>query len=145
MGSFVQAYDIKCFTLYHNFRQHLLLLQNIFCQHIFRPEFGVKQRLPKEEFLDPILSGHYKSDDGHSRPITTKSLPAPEVIIEMVRCTCKKDCSSERYSCRSQKFPCIELCKCDRDCQNDKDCQDITYFIDTDNDTDEDDNLQCSV
>jgi hypothetical protein len=57
----------------------------------------------------------------------------------------QEDCSSERCSCKSQKLPCTELCKCVRDCQNDEDCQDITHLSDTDDDTDEYDNLQCSA
>ena len=95
-----------------------------------------------QELLDPLLNGYYKDESGQLRPITTKSLPAPEAIIAMVRCKCKKDCTYNRCSCKLQALPCTELCHCGTDWQNDEDSQDIAFLSDSDNDSEDDDNIQ---
>ncbi len=68
-------------------------------------------------------------------PITTNVLPAPQPIIEMVKCQCKTNCSTQRCSCRKSNLQCAELCSCDTEYTNNEDCNienedsddDITY------------------
>jgi len=57
---------------------------------------------------------------GHSQPITTLVLPAPQDIVEMVRCQCKTDCCMLRCSCQCNNLPCTEICLCgtDNECTN---------------------------
>jgi len=60
---------------------------------------------------------------GHSQPITTLVLPAPQDIVEMVRCQCKTDCCMLRCSCQCNNLPCTEICLCgtDSECTNNGD------------------------
>lgn len=54
-----------------------------------------------------------------------KKLPAPEAIITLVKCNCKKSkCSSNQCSCRRVDLSCTELCGCGADedsCENHQD------------------------
>jgi len=47
--------------------------------------------------------------------------PAPEAIVEIVRCQCKGNCSSNRCSCKSGNLPCADLFLCSTQCENDAD------------------------
>src|SRR6218665_1254959 len=49
--------------------------------------------------------------------------PAPKAIIQLVSCHCKSDCSSARFSCRTNNISCTDLCRCGSECQNDEDTQ----------------------
>ncbi len=76
----------------------------------------------QQQPLDPLQFGYYMDTDGQLLPLTTKVLPAPQAIIELVRCQCRTNCSTQRCSCRRNNLPCTELCVCDIDCANDEDC-----------------------
>ena len=58
------------------------------------------------------------SNDGNLKPITTDVPPAPEAIVEMVRCQCKGNCSSNHISCQFENLPCTDLCLCNTQCEN---------------------------
>ena len=107
-------------------------------QHILRvrvqSRVWAQASIARQEFLDPLQNGFYKDKDGLVKPTTTELLPAPEAIMEMVRCQCKTDCSSARCSCKSRELACTELCQCSADCQNDEDCQDVVFREDSDDD-----------
>ena len=51
-------------------------------------------------------------------PVMTRLLPAPEAIIQLVKC----GCASNRCQCRRNGLPCTDLCSCcdeeDEPCQN---------------------------
>jgi len=113
------------------------LKQHVLRAHIQARVWG-QADIAQQEFLDPLQNGYYKDEDGQLKPMTTESLPAPEAIIEMVRCQCKADCSSHRCSCNSVELPCTELCQCSTDCQNDEDSRDITFASDSDDDSEDD-------
>lgn len=84
------------------------------------------------------MMSYYYILTGMMKPITTEVPPAPEAIIEMVRCQCKSDCSSQRCSCRSKNLRCTDLCLCTNQCENDEDSQaDIHGSDDSDSDNDE--------
>jgi len=55
-------------------------------------------------------------------PIITELKPAPEAIIELVRCGCQKNkCSNARCSCRRASLVCTEMCSCEganESCEN---------------------------
>ena len=91
----------------------------------------------QQQPFEPLNFGYYKNTDGQILPVTTKVLPAPQAIIELVRCKCKTDCSTLRCSCRKNNLPCTELCSCDTECTNDEDSN-----IGNDTDSDDDDNEQ---
>ena len=72
---------------------------------------------------------------GQIKPVTTEVLPAPKAIIEMVRCQCRADCSTDRCSCRSNNLSCTDLCQCGTQCQNDEDSRnDVLLTSDSDDD-----------
>ena len=68
-------------------------------------------------------------------PTTTDVPPPPKAIIEMVRCQCKGNCTSNRCSCKSNNLRCTDLCMCNTHCENDED----TYYENRDSDDDSDD------
>ncbi len=77
----------------------------------------------QQQPFEPLQFGYYKDTDDQLLPVTTLVLPAPQAIIEMVRCQCKTNCSTLRCSCQRSNLPCTELCLCDVDgeCTNDED------------------------
>ncbi|KAG1663115.1 hypothetical protein GQR58_020553 [Nymphon striatum] len=74
----------------------------------------------QQQPFEPLEFGYCIDTDG-LRPVTTKILPAPQAIIELVRCQFKTNCSSQRCSCRKNNLTCTELCLCDTECTNDED------------------------
>ena len=90
--------------------------------------------MQQQQPFEPLNFGYYKNTDGQILPVTTKVLPAPQAVIELVRCRCKTDCSTLRCSCRKNNLPCTELCS---GCPNDEDSN-----IGNDTDSDDDDNEQ---
>lgn len=87
--------------------------------------------------FEPLQFGYYKDTNGQLLPVTMLDLPAPQAIIELVRCQCKTNCSTLRCSCRCNNLPCTELCLCgtDDECTNDED-----FHIENDNSDYDDDN-----
>jgi len=46
-------------------------------------------------------------------PVMTTLPPAPEAVIQLVKCKCAKDqCSSKRCQCRKSGLCCTDLCYC---------------------------------
>lgn len=89
-----------------------------------------------QQLFNPLLHGYYESDSGRILPITSKILPAPQSIIELVRCQCKTNCSSQRCSCRRHNLSCTDLCLCGTDCENDVDSNAMTVTDDSHSDDD---------
>ena len=59
----------------------------------------------QQDLLDPVGNGYHRdSDDGQLQPTATDVLPAPEAILEMIRCQCNGNCSSNRCSCKSKSM-----------------------------------------
>ena len=78
---------------------------------------GKGYKIPK-----PIISplednGWEKSEDGIILPVRSLQLPAPQAIVELVKCGCRGQCSINRCSCIKNKLSCTSLCKCN-DCSN---------------------------
>jgi len=90
----------------------------------------------QQQPLDPLKFGYYKVASGQMFPVTTNTLPAPQAIIELVRCKCNTNCSTQRCSCRKNNLSCTELCLCDTECENDEDCN-----VENDSDGDEDNDM----
>lgn len=51
------------------------------------------------------------SDDGPYIAIRSSDPPAPEAVMNLIKCGCKKGCTG-LCSCRSNSIPCTELCGC---------------------------------
>ena len=43
-------------------------------------------------------------------PIMTDLAPAPQSLLQILRCNCSQDCSSRRCSCRKNGLPCNPAC-----------------------------------
>lgn len=65
----------------------------------------------------PIANGWTRDDSGNLAPMLMCNNPAPESLLELVVCGCKKGCTS-RCSCRKAKLSCTLACGCDNECQN---------------------------
>ena len=106
-------------------------IKHVRLQHRVWHQATVMQQQP----FEPLQFGYSKDRDGQLLPVTTLVLPAPQAIIELVRCQCK----TLRCSCRHNNLPCTELCLCDTDgqCTNDKDCNIENENTDNDNDDQE--------
>ena len=45
--------------------------------------------------------------------------PAPQDIVELLRCQCKAHKTIQRCSCQKHNLACTDLCLCGTDCEND--------------------------
>ena len=59
--------------------------------------------------FDPSLWG-WQIDDGHYEPIMSDHPPAPDELLNVVRCKCKSDCKSSLCSCRRNGLTCVTAC-----------------------------------
>ena len=87
-------------------RQHVLRV------HIQARVWGQASISLQDSQMDPLQNGYHKESDSQLKPTMTNALPAPEAIIEMVSCQCKRDCFSARCSCRKNNLSCTDLCQC---------------------------------
>ena len=64
---------------------------------------------------DPLTLGWRKEDDKFV-PVVSNVPPAPDSVLQLVRCSCQsvQKCS-RRCSCKSKKLVCTELCTCTGD------------------------------
>ena len=58
--------------------------------------------------------------NGILQPIRTTLQPAPDSILKLISCACKKECTSGKCSCKKAGIQCSILCKICQgiDCQN---------------------------
>ena len=71
--------------------------------------------------------------DGVLEVVWVEQLPAPESVLEMVTCNCRRLNCNENCRCRVLSLECTDVCKCHGNCEN------ITYDIASDFDDDEND------
>ena len=71
------------------------------------------------ERMDPKDWGWHVLD-GRFMPIMTDQPAAPPEILDVVRCSCKKDCSTKRCTCKKHGLPCTAICGecCGTSCTN---------------------------
>ena len=66
----------------------------------------------------PIEANGWNAEKGLYIPVRYLALPAPQAVIELIKCFCKAGCKG-RCSCSKNGLPCTPLCKCyGRDCAN---------------------------
>ena len=66
----------------------------------------------------PSPVGHGWESDGNSLTFLWMTKPsAPECVLNVVHCGCKKGCASSRCLCVQNSVACTELCKC-TGCEN---------------------------
>lgn len=66
-------------------------------------------------------------------PVMTLLQPAPNAVLELVRCGCKTHCSSNRCQCRRAGLQCTDLCACFDD--DGDPCQNVNTVVVEDDDT----------
>ena len=59
--------------------------------------------------LEPTKWG-YESKGGKLTPVMTDISPAPERLLSIIRCSCKKECSA-RCSCKKAGLQCATTCR----------------------------------
>ena len=66
-------------------------------------------KVPKPNIPSPENYG-WKKDSKEWPPVMTTTPPAPEVVIEMVKCACvKQQCSTNRCQCRKARLTCTKF------------------------------------
>ena len=114
--------------------------QGVIIQHILRAHLQANvwhQDLnANPELLDPTTLGWVLNEDRTYQPVVSTVAPAPEAVVELVKCSCVASRCSGRCSCKSHSLPCTELCKCgasEEMCDN----QNTGEINDENSDTDE--------
>ena len=74
---------------------------------VWRLDIEPEQQLPSPETFG------WRLDGDKWVPVMTTLTPAPDAVIQLVRCGCPKSkCSSNRCSCRKANLNCTDLCSC---------------------------------
>ncbi|XP_015750019.1 PREDICTED: uncharacterized protein LOC107329879, partial [Acropora digitifera] len=98
--------------------------------------------VPEPQLPSPGTFG-WKSQDEKWVPVTTSLPPAPEAIIQLVKCGCiKTRCSTNRCNCRKTELKCTNLCSCADSgdlCDTDADDKDVEEMQYESGDSDESD------
>ena len=81
---------------------------------IWRRSLVARQAVPSPVGHGWKLCG---SDDSTCLAVQWKSTTQSPSTTELVKCGCKKDCSTKRCRCKSADLPCTDLCQCE-DCGN---------------------------
>lgn len=76
---------------------------------------GYREQGPQTPLLTD--NGWETKSDGTISPKKCLEPPAPEAVVELVKCGCRGECSTARCSCHKNNLPCTALCKCG-DCSN---------------------------
>ena len=53
----------------------------------------------------------FDEDSSHFSPVRCLNPPAPEAVLHLIKCGCKRGCEG-RCSCRKNNIPCTEVCGC---------------------------------
>ena len=92
--------------------------------HSFRVYHQVQQW--KDNQLDPEKWG-WKVFDGKMIPLQTDLPPAPQTLLQLVRCSCKTGCNDLRCGCRKQGLSCSLVCSgCKGVCDNGRETENVT-------------------
>ena len=91
--------------------------QGAIVQHILRAHLQAniwQQDLnANPKCLDPTTHGWTLKENRTYHPVVSTVPPAPEAVVELVKCSCVASRCSGRCSCKSHNLPCTELCKCE--------------------------------
>jgi len=77
--------------------------------HSYRVYLQIQEWKGGDEKLNPVEWG-WKLDDNCLKPLTMDKVPAPESLLKVVRCTCKKGCKSSICSCKKVGLMCSIAC-----------------------------------
>ena len=136
----VYATNSKCQTL-AELRWELFRTKNLESEKLPPTLGALKPHIQRANAISTICKGYREprpqlpsltanwwetNSDGTISPKKCLQPPAPEAVIELVKCGCRGECSTARCSCNKNNLPCTPLCKCG-DC-----CNAIDYGIPSD-------------
>ena len=85
-------------------------------QHILRAHLQAviwrKACIPMIPYIDPSTHGRYMENEFYYS-VSSLLKPAPDELLELVKCSGQKNCASSRCTCKRHEMPCTELCACD--------------------------------
>ena len=97
--------------------EKLLPTQGAIIQHTLRAHYQAhiwaRDILAEPTVLDPVGLGWSKDGNGKYIPTLSDLPPAPEAVVELVKCNCVASKCSGRCSCKTHNMACTELCKCE--------------------------------
>ena len=85
-------------------------------QHAKRTYLQVQNWLGRE--LEPLRNGFELLEDGTLAPNYGVTSVAPEALLKIISCRCRKDCGSKACSCQKAGMPCSDCCGCGEGCSN---------------------------
>ncbi len=77
--------------------------------HSLRVYLQVQKWKASGDELLPVEWG-WKESDGGPTPVYTDLPPAPDELLQVVRCNCRSDCSSLKCTCRMHNVKCSLAC-----------------------------------
>lgn len=85
----------------------------------------------------PAPTSHgWSQDSERLQAIPTTLPPAPKVVLELVKCGCKRSCTTFSCSCRKHSLQCMDMySSCESNCEN-RNAEEVT--VQTEDSDDED-------
>lgn len=72
-----------------------------------------------QKFANADLCGWKKMEGSLCAAVPTTKPPAPESLLYLIKCGCKKGCASKSCSCKKNFLCCTEACACTEfECSN---------------------------
>lgn len=65
----------------------------------------------KGEDLPPEEWGWKRNGNGQLQPISTDRSPAPQKLLNLIRCSCKSHCRTLRCTCKKHGLSCTAVCR----------------------------------
>ena len=97
--------------------EKLFPTQGAIIQHILRAHYQAyvwgRDIVAEPTVLDPVGLGWSEDSNGKYVPTLSDLPPAPEAVVELVKCNCVTSKCSGRCSCKAHNMACTELCNCE--------------------------------
>ena len=91
-----------------------------FQQHLLRAQIQAVVWYSSDRAMQPVLDPcdfGWKSTNGGFEPIGFVNNVAPTSLVQLTSCKCKKNCATNRCSCKQQNMSCADMCMCEQ-CEN---------------------------
>ena len=103
----------------------------------YQARIWAQDTIAKPTALDATGLGWQEDSDGKYIPIVSDEPPAPEAVVELVKCSCVASKCRGICSCKANSMTCTELCKCEA---SEGTCTNFQHTeVQSDNDDDVDD------
>ena len=83
--------------------------------HIQRTNFVClvqKSYITTHPKIPSLTNNGWKLVNGEVVPVRCLELPAPQAVLELIKCCCKTSNCTQNCSCSKNDLPCTPLCKC---------------------------------